>query len=553
MDDASSKRRLSSSRQPSKESGSKAGRQSRAQAAGHSAPTGYERAGSAPKKNNPRLNSASISTSTSRESKASDTGKAKAGKDGPVRTGASPSSPSREGSDGRESAHETGARRESPRRDKRAATAAGTRAARSHARAPEARGGRQRRRKAPLLPIVAFVALAVVGIVAAGMNSGPRVEAVLDISGNSPAIQSDQSNPDGATDGQALSVEESAAAEGSTASDAAPSEASAESATAQQLDLSAIPSSAEVSTFSATGQAAPSVPQESLEPVDDALAAFGESGIDVGFVFMNLGNGEGVSANADQKVYGASSIKGPFVTYVCEELVDGGSITTDTSCKAYNENFAANGSASVDSLITNTVEQSSNGSFASLRKAYGGSDYAAWLQSLGVDPDIHEGGDWFAWYTPRDAAKLWTEAYEYFESGTETSKWLHELMGSTNVSYIRDSVGALKAKLEDQEWEMPAPQSSAAKTIKTTADSVSGYKDLATILDGATVVNKAGWCASDAESGDRYDSTSDNGIVTIDGNDYLLCIMTGAPYSERNAGRVTDLAAAALALYDDLA
>ena len=66
------------------------------------------------------------------------------------------------------------------------------------------------------------------------------------------------------------------------------------------------------------------------------------------------------------------------------------------------------------------------------------------------------------------------------------------------------------------------------------------------------VANKAGWCVDDASDSVDYDSTSDNGIVTIDGQDYLLCIMTGSPYSDNSAQNVANLAASLIAVYDEV-
>lgn len=380
------------------------------------------------------------------------------------------------------------------------------------------------------------------------MNSGPRYEAYLNVPGEAAfaqvaedAAQTDSQGPS-EEDGQ-IEVADAQDPEGGSIAveDAVP-----------QIDLDAIPSSSEVTAFSAAEGGTASIAQASLESINEALSRLTDAGIDAGFVFMNLSTGSGIAANADQKVYGASSIKGPFVTYICEKLIDGGTITTDTKCISMTDSFKRNGSSSVESLIESTVTQSSNGSFAGLREEYGGSNYATWLESLGVDPDIHEGGDWFAWYSARDAAKLWNEVYDYLGTDSDTADWLHGLMEDTNVSYIRDGASSLKIKLEEQEWQMPAMQASPTKLIKATADSVSGYKSMAATLDEVTVANKAGWCVSDSGSSVDYDSTSDNGIITINGQDYLLCIMTGAPYSERNAGNVTSLAASLIAVYDQL-
>ena len=130
--------------------------------------------------------------------------------------------------------------------------------------------------------------------------------------------------------------------------------------------LRRLSSSEEVSTFSAGDGSAPSLSQQALDPINAAFSKFTDGGIDAGFVFMNLDTGAGIAANADQKVYGASSIKGPFVTYLCESLIDGEEITTNTMCASMNDNFSRNGSASVGSLITNTITLWSNGAFGSL-------------------------------------------------------------------------------------------------------------------------------------------------------------------------------------------
>lgn len=454
---------------------------------------------------------------------------------------------------------------------------------------PRPASHRRETRRIPIIPVLAFVALAAIGIFTAGMNSGPQYDAIISVPGEALAATqaaeaqaaqegdgqpsdvqqdgnhaSDQENGDGsqqgqetsgqATDGQQADADaddpqlavEVADADGNSQVKVEVADAS------QQLDLAAIPSSEEVSTFSAGDGSAPSLSQQALDPINAAFSKFTDGGIDAGFVFMNLDTGAGIAANADQKVYGASSIKGPFVTYLCESLIDGEEITTDTMCASMNDNFSRNGSASVGSLITNTITLSSNGAFGSLSEQYSDSDYDNWLESVGVDPGIYERADYFAWYTARDAAKLWTETYDYLGSGSETADWLAGLMEDTNVSYIRDGASALKTQLTEDEWQMPPMQSSPTKLIRATADSVSGYQSKTAILDGVKVANKAGWCVDDASDSVDYDSTSDNGIVTIDGQDYLLCIMTGSPYSDNSAQNVANLAASLIAVYDEV-
>ena len=71
-----------------------------------------------------------------------------------------------------------------------------------------------------------------------------------------------------------------------------------------------------------------------LEPdeapaVFQALEAYAAAGYDVGFVVYDLATQRGVSYNADQGFFSASTVKAPFAAYVVQSEVDGGGASLD--------------------------------------------------------------------------------------------------------------------------------------------------------------------------------------------------------------------------------
>lgn len=267
-----------------------------------------------------------------------------------------------------------------------------------------------------------------------------------------------------------------------------------------KADFNDIPSGDTVQTFSLVDNKTPTLEDESLALLQDALSRAQELG-DVGVVFYDLSSGKGVTYNPDVEVYGASSYKALYALYICESLVETGQVSLDDSLGTYGGYNM--GWQTVRDLIDAAIVNSDNDSFIALRAAFDSVGYEDWIASLGIDYDtaLDPMSD-FPTYCPRTSAKLWREMSEYLSRDSETSQWLSGLLSSTTQSFIRDGI----------------------------AD------------DQALVRNKAGWISEDG----CY-STCDAGLIDVDGHSYVMSIMTSMPWSDQSSEAV---AAIAKALYD---
>lgn len=267
-----------------------------------------------------------------------------------------------------------------------------------------------------------------------------------------------------------------------------------------KADFNDIPSGDTVQTFSLVDDQIPALEDESLAALQDTLDQAQELG-DVGVVFYNLSSGKGVTYNADAEVYGASSYKALYVLYVCELLVETGQVSLDDALGTYGG--YSMGWLTVRDLIETSVVNSDNDSFVALRATFDQDGYEDWIAALGVEDEVAlDSMSDFPTYCPRTSVKLWREMSEYLSRESETSQWLSGLLASTTRSFIRDGI----------------------------AD------------DHAMVRNKAGWIS---EAG--CNATCDAGLIDVDGDTYIMSIMTSMPWSDRSSEAV---AAIAKALYD---
>lgn len=267
-----------------------------------------------------------------------------------------------------------------------------------------------------------------------------------------------------------------------------------------KADFNDIPSGDTVQTFSLVDDQIPVLEDESLAALQDTLDQAQELG-DVGVVFYNLSSGKGVTYNADAEVYGASSYKALYVLYVCELLVETGQVSLDDALGTYGG--YSMGWLTVRDLIETSVVNSDNDSFVALRATFDQDGYEDWIAALGVEDEVAlDPTSDFPTYCPRTSVKLWREMSEYLIRESETSQWLSGLLASTTRSFIRDGI----------------------------AD------------DHAMVRNKAGWIS---EAG--CNATCDAGLIDVDGDTYIMSIMTSMPWSDRSSEAV---AAIAKALYD---
>ncbi|MGN0302316.1 MAG: serine hydrolase [Anaerotardibacter sp.] len=226
--------------------------------------------------------------------------------------------------------------------------------------------------------------------------------------------------------------------------------------------------------------------EEQTTALNQATQDLLDTGYDFGYMLIDLDTGNAIYYNIDQKVYGASSFKGPFCHFVCEELIDTGKTTQ----------------ASVKNSIESVILYSDNESYRSLRYRFNQYGFTDYLDSLGLDSASLMKGGSFPTYSARTSAILWLDTYHYLVErfDNSTASWLTELYATTVFSPLRDGV----------------EQSSV----------------------DALVLNKAGWISG------RVNSMSDAGLIEVGNKTYLMSIMTGQPDCLESEKRVSNLAKA---------
>ncbi len=272
--------------------------------------------------------------------------------------------------------------------------------------------------------------------------------------------------------------------------------------------------------------------------IADAINYFEQRGTTCSCLVVDLTTGHAIGSNYDARVYGASAFKGVVAAYVCEQMIDGGV-------------YGLGGS--LQNLIESSVRWSDNDSYRTLKSAYA-SGLASWVRDMGVDP-TYVSRYRFPTYSAQQSTALWAHIASYLDDGSETAVWLGEQLSATNVSQIRDAVeigladgSLLDAGLLGASGFTDAGSAGAGFADADSADAGLADVDSAgaagnvpeeqSILErhGAVVQNKAGWISG------SYNSTSDAGLVRLDGHVFAISVMTSAPDSTSSRTAVTQLA-----------
>ena len=328
-----------------------------------------------------------------------------------------------------------------------------------------------------------------------------------------------------------------------------------QSAIASVLDVDAVRS---IDASSDAPQVFSLLEQESsterdLSALSSAIEAIESQGYTVGCFMIDVDTGSGVAYNLDSRVYGASSFKGPYAAFLCEQLADG----------------EQGLSASSMSLLESMVAYSDNDSFRVLRNTYDSAGFTDWVASCGVATDIvHD--THFPRYSARESALLWLHMYDYLESGAEHASYLAELYQQTNTSFIRDGVSTVQGEGQDGEGTGVESQDDTQNSESSGAeggaqDDASSGAESSDVQDGENldpgndgthegenldsesqsaeipvVMNKAGWNAS----GTRFSGLCDAGIIEYQGRTYVMSVMCSAPDSESHRLQVSEIARA---------
>lgn len=280
-------------------------------------------------------------------------------------------------------------------------------------------------------------------------------------------------------------------------------------------DVEGVPASDSAQGFSLLGNETPAFDEAALASISEALDAVKQYG-DAGFVFVNVNTGKGIAYNSDAAIYGASSFKALYALYICEYLAEAGTIDLQAPIGTYynpetiGENYqdlwyllgsdgylTASTEDTVADLIEGAILYSDNDAFVLLRHTFDSFGYEDWAHSLSVlDADIDPSND-FPTYSAKSSAKLWCEMYNYIYLGSDNAQWLESLTGSTETSFLRDALADI----------------------------------------GAMVMDKAGWI-------NEWEATAvvDAGIVEMDGETYIMSIMTSMPQGDETDALFENLA-----------
>ena len=306
--------------------------------------------------------------------------------------------------------------------------------------------------------------------------------------------------------------------------------------------------------------AAPVLSDRSLVSLNNALSYYDNNGYEASYLIMDLGTGRGIAGNVDVPIYGASSFKGPYCAYVVNKEFP---------------NDIDRASSSRLTQVENTIVWSDNSSYGKLRRTYGNDGMEAWLAEAGVDTALVN-DTYFPTYTARQSALMWLKIYEYLTTAdTSAAQWLSDTFSKTEVSFLRN--GALGTTSAGHTDYLPEEGSGGEEGVEddgsdeegseeiTPADGSEGDgsvlaedaeggqtlieedKTVASIGTNITVRNKAGWI-----DGQDDDAVCDSGIVTINGRDYLITIMTNAPDSAAGEQAFAHLARTLLEIRGDL-
>ena len=222
-------------------------------------------------------------------------------------------------------------------------------------------------------------------------------------------------------------------------------------------------------------QAAALLKSDAMGDLADEISLLEADGYSVGVVLLDIQTKRQLTYHADEVFYPASSIKGPYVTSLYQQLVETGQVRE----------------SALDAAARNVLRYSDNTSYAQLRLRYGSEPFEAWLAAAGVDAGAY---DTLADYatpsypntTPRQLLGMWQQIYRYLEQDSDAANALEYAMSQREVSALDDA-------LEGPELSW----------------------------------SKAGWYPADA--GDNYCATVDAGIVWSNQGPYIAVVMSDVP------------------------
>lgn len=212
-----------------------------------------------------------------------------------------------------------------------------------------------------------------------------------------------------------------------------------------------------------------------VQALVDEISAQEEKGYRIGFILYDVDSGLELSYNADELFYPASSIKGPYVTSLYQQLVESGTLSEDE----------------LEAPASRVLLYSDNDSYKNLRLNFTGDPFQTWLEAAGVSSGTYGSLDEYAqeWYpdtTPRQLLGMWQHIYAYLETHSAAADKLGYFLSQREVSALDQALAGSEVS-----W------------------------------------GKAGWYPSD--EGSAYSATVDAGIVWSERGPYIALVMSDIP------------------------
>ena len=163
-----------------------------------------------------------------------------------------------------------------------------------------------------------------------------------------------------------------------------------------------------------------------------ALNACWGAGYDLGFVMLDCNTGMTVSLDPYRNYFGASTIKGLYVTYLFQEYLEKGRLSW----------------GEISGLAYDTIVWSDNDAYRALRASYGSEDgFASWLGRAGV-------GYLGLWetYSAKTLASAWLNMLQYSESGGRYVGTWKSLFNHSDYSSIHERLGGYRNTYSKPGW-----------------------------------------------------------------------------------------------------
>ena len=189
-----------------------------------------------------------------------------------------------------------------------------------------------------------------------------------------------------------------------------------------------------LSTFNTSKQ----LSQSTYDALRNAISNYENAGKTVGFMMVDLTDGSGIAYNADWRTKCASTIKAPYVVAVNKLW------PWELSNSEYDMYWA--------------LQTSDDFCYYACANRYGRFPLDAMANDVNARLDWYATG--YAFYSPRDLAKLWVGVSDYLINGGQNSTWLQNVLSSNRYITSRDalswtgSIVYAKSGWLDDSWQI---------------------------------------------------------------------------------------------------